>query len=390
MDNLSLHYFFKLKMYVMKKKLMIIVSVFFLFTGYLFAQESEWEPQKNITGYIGLEGDNFFNLENYSRDYGISISEAGILASYRPTKKLTLKSVIVYRPNYSIDQIVNEVNAEYKFADLLTLKAGRFLTPLSPMNTYYYAPVNNSATLPMVITCHEFFSLNVDAVSINGKYGEAFKIDYDIYGGGFRNALWVESGALGLFGVETQYFSALHDTSNRENSNLNTPLQIGGGGRIGFAFRDYMAIGFGMFHTDEAVDYTMNDVTMTLKLKKHTYGGNLKVKYSTLKLIAEYWQYKMEMEGFTMVDQKPTKTTFAELSNTFGKTMQIIPYVRYEIYKTGSSTRASGDINRFTIGINFKPNFETSFKLEYLYYKNETDSETDKLNGIVGNLTYSF
>lgn len=386
----------------MKNKYLLMSIPLILSAWNCFAQESEWEPQKNITGYISLEGDNFFNLKNYARDYGVSISEAGFLASYRPMEKLTFKSVFVYRPNYSIDQMVNEINAEYKIFDFLNLKAGRFLTPVSPMNTYYYAPVNNSATLPMVITSHEFFPLNVDAISLNGKYGETLKIDYEVIGGGFRNSLWLNNGALGLFGTESTYFRKLNgDTMNIDDSSLNTTLQTAFGGHLGVAFRDYITLGFGTFQTSEA----MNVAGTTIKAKKRIYGANLKIKYSTLRLIAEYWQFKPVGVGDGLAPVGGTtppaggtlelgvaKTAFAELSNTFGK---IIPYVRYEIYmpmetnmgtSPGAGPVQSEDLYRYTMGVNIKPGFETSIKLEYLYYQQGSNN----LSGIVGTLTFSF
>jgi hypothetical protein len=367
------------------------------------AQESEWETQKNITGYMAIEGNLFDNLKNYNRDYGVSLTEAGILASYKPTSSLTLKTVFVYRPGYSIDQMLNEVNGEYQFSDLFKIKVGRFLTPLSPMNTYYYAPVNNPATLPMLITTHEFFPLNMDALSINGSYGNDLKIDYNIFGGGFYNSLWLKIGALGLFGTETNYFAS--DSSN-SSSDLNEDLQIGGGSHIGLSYKDYITVGGGFFASDELINSTLNDTTtMTMEVNKYSFGLNLKAKYSTLQLIAEYWQSKLDMGnngggapggGGAPTDSLSSGTSsggagspgggggndvykayFVELSNNFGK---ITPYIRFEYY--------SRTINfyRYTLGISYKPTFETTIKLEGLYYKYNSES----LKGLVATAIFSF
>ena len=91
--------------------------------------------------------------------------------------------------------MLNEANIQYKVGEKAGIKVGRFLTPLSPMNTYYYAPVNSSATLPVLVSNHEFFPLNMDAVSYNGNIGENFKISYELFAGGYRNTTWMKTGA---------------------------------------------------------------------------------------------------------------------------------------------------------------------------------------------------
>lgn len=131
-----------------------------------------FEPQTNITGYISTEFNYFDNLENYRVTAGSAVSEAGMLVTYMPTSSLRLKTVFVYRPEFEFDQMLNEAFGELSMSKMVNFKVGRFLLPLSPMNTYYYAPVNTSATLPILITNHEFFPLNMDGVSINGAFGD--------------------------------------------------------------------------------------------------------------------------------------------------------------------------------------------------------------------------
>jgi hypothetical protein len=373
----------------MNKVKISVIAVLLFISVKIFSQETEWEPQTNLTGYGAIEYNYFKDLKFFDRDYAISLTEAGILASYRPKEKLTLKTVFVYRPGYSFDQMLNEANAEYKFADFLKVKGGRFLTPLSPMNTYYYSPVNNSATLPMIITNHEFFPLNMDAISVNGKIGENFKIDYDAFFGGFRNALWLKTGSMGLFADENNYFQRVinQDTLESNTSNANDRLHFGGGAHLGFSFKDYITIGFNMFKSREAVSGSIPDMMggvleYTSDIEKSSFGINTMIKYSTLRLIGEYWKTNVDMDFLGFPLEMTYKGAFAELSNTFGK---FTPYVRYE-YHDIPQGYANLDYYRYTGGINYKPMFETTLKLEYLYYKYQSLN----LGGIVATLIYSF
>lgn len=359
----------------MNKVKLVLMSILVAASVNAFGQEeTQWEPQTNITGYGALEWNYFNDLKLFDREYATSLTEAGILASYKPLEKLTIKSVFVYRPDFSFDQMLNEINGEYKFHDLFIAKAGRYLTPLSPMNTYYYAPVNNSATLPMLIQNHEFFPLNMDGVSANGKVGDNLKVEYDAFVGGFRNSLWLKTGSLGLFGTENNYFQKIitQGATEEYSANLNSAMQFGGGGHIGLSFKDYANIGFGIFNSDETIvsetkDATGAPVTNRIPVKKFSYGANIKLKFSTLQLLGEYWNTKtsFKIDQLGEMEQK-YKGAFAELSNTMGK---ITPYGRIEFHEAPAFFLNPTNYYRYTAGLNYKPIFEITLKLEYMYYK---------------------
>jgi hypothetical protein len=373
----------------MRTKLFTILALLSM-SAALFAQE-EWEPQTNITGYGVLEYNYFKDLQYYDRDYAFSLSEAGILASYKPKEKLQLKAVFVYRPEYRFDQMLNEVYAEYSFNSYFQLKGGRFLVPVSPMNTYYYAPVNNSATLPMLITNHEFFPLNIDGLSVNGKIGENFKVDYDLFFGGFRNALWLKTGPLGLFADENNYFQRVInlDTLASNQSNANDKLHAGGGAHIGFSYKEFVNIGLNTFRSNEVVTGSIPDwltgeiVEYASVVKKKSYGISGTFKFSTVKIIGEYWNTDVKMDFLGMPLKMKYKGAFAELSNTFAN--KFTPYIRYEYHEIPGNLN-SIDYYRYTGGINYKPMFETTIKLEYMHYKYGSLD----LNGVVAAFIFSF
>jgi hypothetical protein len=269
--------------------------------------------------------------------------------------------------------MLNEANAEYKFNDYFNAKVGRFLTPLSPMNTYYYAPVNNSATLPLMISHHEFFPLNMDALSFNGKIGDEFKFKYNVFFGGFRNALWLKTGSLGLFGYEDTYL--VKDASALAMPEVNSELNFGGGGQIGMAYKDYLDLGFGIFKSEDP--FIEPHSQMNMIAKKSSFGFNLKAKLSTLQLLSEVWHSTVKIPVVGVGDLF-YDGGFVELSNTFNK---ITPYARFEYHDA-----AGMKFNRYTAGINYKPIFETTMKLEYVNY----DHDITDLSGIVATLIFSF
>src|SRR6056297_545498 len=168
----------------------ITLLLFFVLSTQLVLAQNYWEPITNFTGYVSTEFNYFDELEEYDVNYGAAVSEAGILMTYQPASTFTIKGVFVYRPGYDFDKMLNEAYGEYSFSSELNFKIGRFLTSLSPMNTYYYAPVNTSATLPIIITNNENFPLNIDGASVNGSFGNDFKLNYDAFAGGYTNSTW--------------------------------------------------------------------------------------------------------------------------------------------------------------------------------------------------------
>lgn len=340
-----------------------------------FGQEERWEPQFKTTGYVALEYEYFKGLKYYPKDYAMGLTEAGLLVNYQPLENLTIRTVFVYRPGFDFDFMLNEACAEYRLNNSINIKIGRFLTPLSPMNTYYYAPVNNSATLPLIISHHEFFPLNIDAISLNGKAGDQFKFRYDVFFGGFRNTLWMETGALGLFGYENTHL--IKDETTVEIPNVNSELSFGGGGQIGIVYQDYLDLGFGVFKSEDSFFEPVSQTDQIVK--KTSYGLNLKAKYSTLQLLGEAWHSTIEILG----GESDYDGGFVELSNTFNK---ITPFVRLERHEAAGVQNKDVNYNRYTAGVNYKPTFETTFKLEYVGYRHDV---TD-LDGVVATFIFSF
>lgn len=345
-----------------------------------FSQDESWEPQKQITGYISTEGNYFPGLNYYDREYGISLAEAGILVNYLPLRKLTIKGVFVYRPGLSVDQMLNEFNAEWSFNSLLNLKAGRFLTPLSPVNTYFYSPVNLGVSLPVFVSHHELYPLTMDGFSINGIYGDNLKLNYNLFGGGYYSVINLNTGPVGFFGFEDVYFRTKNIPGATElvdrSINVNSKLHIGAGGHIGFSYNDLFKIGFNGFQCSENFDFATPGGIIKFKTKKWAIGTDIRFKYKSLQISGEKWYGEIDFGQATPIAEVPS--TFIEISNSFGK---LTPFIDYEEHCGNGQT-----YSRYKAGLNYKPIFETTFKIEYLHYiqgKNLVD-------GIAVAMVYSF
>lgn len=369
------------------KPLFIVFGMALFISQNAFSQ-TYWEPQTNITGYVSTEFNYFNNLDGYDINYGTSISEAGILVTYRPQSNFTLKSVFVYRPQFSFDQMLNEAYGELAVNDNLNVRVGRFLVPLSPMNSYYYAPVNTSATLPVLVSNHEFFPLNTDGVSINGSIGDDFKFKYDVFGGGFRNATYLPTGPVGFFGKEVSYFSTQLNDPIEIDESFNNTYNLGAGFKTGFSYKTYVDAGFSLFkQMDSIIPLGVNlppnalyegspatYIVQEYDSKKLSYGFNATFKYNNTQLAGEFWKSELNVNNIDY----DLKGSFVTLSHRIN---QVTPYVRFEKQVT---TRV--EYNRYTAGFNYKPSFSQTLKLEYMLY----DHSTGNIGGVIAALIFSF
>ncbi len=380
-----------------------ILFILLVFVGVESANAQYFEPQTNITGYIATEFNYFDELDGFDVNYGTSISEAGFLITYRPTEKMTLKSVFVYRPGYTFDQMLNEAYGEIYVTGNLNVKVGRFLLPLSPMNTYYYAPVNTSATLPILITNHEFFPLNIDGISINGKVGDDLKFKYEVFAGGYRNTTWLPSGAVGFFGGEVPYFKNQISSPYTIDGSYNDSYNVAAGISASVAYKTYFEFGasyfkprkeevpISVFIPENALfdGFPATQTVIEVGFERPTYGFNAKAQYGNTKVVSELWKGELEVDPLVFAFQGNAipltqggdvdlEGSFVELSHRIEK---FTPYVRYEDQLTDDI-----EYSRFTLGINYKPSFERTYKVEYMKYSHDSGD----INGVVATLIYSF
>ncbi len=386
----------------LKTTTLVFLLLFGLGNSFVKAQDF-WEPITNITGYISTEFNYFDNLDGYEVNYGTAVSEAGLLITYQPTSTLTLKSVFVYRPEFEFDQMLNEAFGQLALSNELNFKVGRFLLPLSPMNTYYYAPVNTSATLPILITNHEFFPLNIDGVSINGDFGDEIKVRYDLFAGGYRNTTWLPTGAVGFFGGEVPYFKDQINSPYSIDRSYNNTYNTAWGGHIGVQYKSLIDLGASYFNPKKETlpvsviipadalfpGFPFTEDIIPTGFQRPTYGFNAKLHYENTKVVGELWRGNVELDPLVYEFQGNSvplspggdidlEGSFVEVSHRINK---FTPYARYEDQLTDDI-----EYSRWTFGINYKPSFERTVKLEYLMY----DHSSGSVQGAVATLIYSF
>lgn len=389
------------------KKLKVLQSLALAaITLNLYSQEAEWEPQKNVTGYIATQAEFINDLKYAERNYGASLSEAGLLINYMPLKGFSIKSVFVYRPLASLDQMISELSAEKELLNnssgFLKLKIGRILTPLSPMNTNFYAPVNVGIALPLMVAHHELYPVNIDGASLNGEMGDNLKFKYNVFGGGFRNSLLMSSGPLGFFGNEDSYLQKINGkNSSFDLESLNSKLSFGGGAHLGIAYNDLVEVGINYFtHEKGEINTQIPKYGMllfdSLKLRRDVFGLNLKLNYSGFQLNAEQWWCNVSVNNRVFAPNPETgalmeiKSDTSALSSggyyefmyTIGK---FTPYVKFENHNVNLFDFLKLDYNRYTVGLNFKPSYEITIKLEYVHY--DYDKTVD---GALLSVIYSF
>ena len=365
----------------------ILICIFFSYMT-VICQSDKWEPQKQVTGYLSFEGNFFNNLKFFDRDYAVSMPESGILINYQPLKKLNFTGIFIYRPTFELRNMVSEISAEWTENRFLKIKAGHQLTPLSPINTSFYAPVNMGIVMPMIVSIHDYYPTNMEALSVSGSVGNKLRISYCVMGGGYFASFMLRNGAMNFFGVEDYYFRALdNDTIIEDFSSYfnSDDLHYGFGGHLRFSYEDYAMIGLNAFRAEEILYWTASSlgIPIVIYAYKQAYGINFNFQYNTVKLIGEAWIVTIhDQDNFNLGDRNGL---FVELSNSFGN---FTPYFKYELRHVQKNPYAGGqvitDFTRYIAGLNYKPNFEITLKLEYFAYNKY------QLNGILMAVNFAF
>ena len=374
----------------MNKSKIVLIALAVILCNYAHSQDS-WEPQKHITGYLSTQAEYIDGLKIFERNYGVSLNEAGILCTYQPLQKLTFKTTFVYRPGLLFDQMLNDAYAEWKFNSNIGIKFGRFLTPLSPLNLAQYAPMNNAASLPMLVTHHNMYPMHVDGISLNGSIGELVKLNYNVFAGGYFDAGYLAFDPIGYAGKEVLYTEALEVNGKFDADVKTADMALFGaaGAHLALNFNDVFNIGLNSFlgGTDKYVNpYDSASVaeagnTNVGNGTKHAFGFDAKLKISKFQLSGEQWFGKLSAVNEPSQD---ISGGFYELNGTFGNFTPYLQFERHLMYDLHYS--------RYVAGLNFKPTFETTFKLEYFNFAFDGNEDLAKysMNGLIASIIYSF
>lgn len=373
----------------MKNRHAILGIMLFISCSIATAQNG-WEPQTFITGYINTIAEysdhadtSVLGIPN-DKHIGIGLAQVGLLISYKPMEQMEIKSTLVYSPWVrSWHDVVVETYASYKFNPLLKVGAGKYLTPLSPSNLYFYAPLNPSGVLPMAVSHHIFFPQSISGLQLAGETGGDLKIRYNLTYGNFYITDHLESGIIGIQGQEEIFpFSGHYEVyeGNRPESYL------GGSGRVEFGYNNLFNLGLNIFEGTEyniiRLDPATGAPASIEPAQQRSFGTDLHLNISNVKLNAEYWYAKNKTTDDAVFDID------IEYDGYYGEIIydgdRIKPWLRYEYMNDAFTVLSDGSevalpFNTFSGGIAYRPIFETTFKLEYRRVMVEKLEKLDEL-----------
>ncbi len=390
------------------KKIVSIIIILVIGIKAFSQEEQEWKPQTLVTGYVNTVAE-FTDAKKYVEakgEKGIGVADAGVLISYKPLEKLELKTTLVYShfiPN--IQSLVVEAFGKYKVSDALIFGAGKFLTPLSPVNQYFYAPVNISGFLPLVVSHHEIIPQSVSGFQIAGEFFDNFKLGYTATYGNYLTVGHPLGGMLGLQGSED---IAPHEYAlNISGEERPYKYYLGGCARIYANWKDKIKLGINYFDGTRAQHPYVIALSPTQRLikftesKKYSLGMDLQMELGKFKINGEIWETEHQSDD-GVLDTDP-RGCYAEIMMELGK---FTPYFRYdyiedintryyaqypdmEIFKITTETRAFGG------GLTYRPLYEIMLKMDYRYfmfdYNDMYNQPTEKnYNHLMFSLIYSF
>jgi len=347
----------------MKAKKILLISSLFFISYFSFSQE-DWEPRTHLTGYVNTIAE-YSDVKNLKKDYAVGLAELGFLATYQPLEKLEFKATLIYTHyTFHISQLFVEGYGMYHFNDGFKVGAGRFLTPLSPVNLYFYAPLNPSGVVPMLVSHHFMFPQSISGFQFLGEFdaSSSLKIGYNATIGVYPYINHFEAGVLGVLSQEDAFPSfGYYDT---EADKINNYLC--GTGRIYFKINDMLTLGANYF-TGDAQQVTKDTLGNWIYYPstKYTYGFDMHANVSNIKVNAEYWAGQQKT-----VDPIPGQGDVVnDYKGYYGEVIydgdKFKPFFRWDYIEDVTVNGMSLPTNAATIGIAYRPIYETLFKLEY-------------------------
>lgn len=349
----------------MKTKKTLLTVTVLLISCSLFAQD-EWEPRKHVTGYINSIME-WTDQDNVRDEFGVGLSEVGLLVSYQPLEDLELKATIVYTHyTFHVSQLLVEGYGMYRFDDGFKLGVGRFLTPLSPINQYFYAPLNPSGVVPMLVSHHFLFPQSISGFQLTGEFApsDAFKWGYSASIGSYAYINHFEGGIIGLQAQEDSHPSfGYYDTEADKINNY-----ICGTGRLYTIINDALTVGANYF-TGDAQQVTQDEDGSFIYYPstKYTYGFDAHLNVNAVKVNAELWRGQQETTSET--DEALGEHIKNKYEAYYGEIIFdkdiFKPFIRWDYIKDITVNGVGLPTNAATIGIAIRPRFETLLKLEY-------------------------
>lgn len=351
------------------------------------------ENRINYTGYFAINGEYIHNLpvlEELNKNYGVNISEASLLTQYNIKDNINLFSVLTFKPDIDLNTMLVELSAEYKLTDYFKIKAGRFILPINSVNAQYYATMNTGIAHPSFVTNHKLFPLNMNGVNLNGMVflNNKNKINYNIIGGSYYQSYQSKEGVTGFLGREGVFIDdnidEVLEKEARFDSLANTekPIYIAGGGNISYNYDNFIDIGIGALHRVENIStITKTGILKESKINLFSYGIDFSIEYDNFNMKTSAWFGKENFHSSELFRDKNYHIFSGEIS--YSLFHYYTPYFKIE----SISGMEKDDRERFIYGINFRPSYEITFKLEDIIY---VQKDIENFHVIHFSLIYSF
>ncbi len=377
-----------LKTTIMRNKKQLLIGLLALcYSSYGFAQEEEWKPTVHYTGYVTTMAEYSTHQDTsatgavFDKHTGIGLSDAGFLVTYKPKEKIEFKTTLVYTPWVnSFQEYFVETYAAYKYSNKLQIGLGKFLTPLSPGNLYFYSPLNPSNSLPMTISHHFLFPQNVNGIQFRGVFGESTKLGYNLTYGSYQALGHSQGGILGIMGQEdlTAYLGATQFST--EDAAQVPKTYLGGTGRIFADYKGIIAVGANIFEGTKArmpILGLNGDVAYFSPGSRRSYGADVHVKAAGVEINAEYWEGGQYPDDNELTDLE-YKGYYGEIIYNIEK-FNLKPWVRYEYLEDAKGEfgtahplgafdkgqQVQAGMSSYSFGVAYRPIYEVLVKAEY-------------------------
>ncbi|TLX71826.1 hypothetical protein E9993_19805 [Labilibacter sediminis] len=336
------------------KKLITSIVMLFIVLVSTYAQD-EWEPKVHLTGYVNTVVE-YANLDHLDTKLGMGLSDAGFLASYSPIENLELKATLVYTHHIpNIQSLVVEAYGTYAISDNFKVGAGKFLTPLSPVNTYFYAPLNISVTLPMIVSHHFLLPQSISGFQVSGEFGDKVNFKYNLTYGNYTNLGHALGGILEVQGQE----DITNVLPHIDLPELETQYLLGGSARFEASFQDVFSLGLNYFDGTQSTAIVAEEL---VPAKKYSWGVDGHLNLSGLKINGEYWKGQQQTTDLAQNLTSKYKGYYAEAMYQAGI---FTPFVRYDFIEDINGSGLQAPTTAKSLGVAIRPIFETLFKIEY-------------------------
>ena len=262
---------------------------------------------------------------------------------------------------------------DFELHPALTFRGGILLSPLGRFNLAHDSPANDLTDRPLVST--EIIPTTLSEAGM-GFYGAfyltaASRITYELYGvNGFAD------GVIGGSGDGTRISEG---RGNFEDNN-NRPSWVG---RLAVSPQSAYEIG-ASFHTGPYNVWEADGLAIDAKRGVTIWALDWDASWRGLELVGEYASAAVDVPAETGILQENQAGLYVQANAHFGRGLvAALPQSVFTgIFRYGDvdfDTDADGDSQRrLTFGLNFRPNEDSVFKLDY-----QRDKSLDPLNNEV-------